>query len=97
MSRLNTKQQAISLFLWTKLQTTPLAYMMDIMEFIETPVFTRLLMDLLSDDEYAGLQNLLVDNPERGDIIKGGGGIRKIRYAIEGKGKSGWAAPFIIG
>jgi len=62
---------------------------MDIMEFIETPVFTRLLMDLLSDDEYAGLQSLLAENPERGDIIKGGGGIRKIRYAVEGKGKSG--------
>ena len=59
------------------------------MEFIETPIFTRLLMDLLSDDEYAGLQHLLAENPERGDIIKGGGGIRKVRYAIAGKGKSG--------
>lgn len=44
---------------------------------------------LLSDDEYAGLQDLLVDNPERGDIIKGGGGIRKLRYALPGRGKSG--------
>ena len=42
------------------------------MEFIETPTFTRLLAALLTDDEYAGLQNVLVDNPERGDIIKGG-------------------------
>ena len=41
------------------------------MEFIETPTFTRLLAALLTDDEYAGLQNVLVDNPERGDIIKG--------------------------
>ena len=40
------------------------------MEFIETPTFTRLLADLLTDDEYAGLQNVLVENPERGDIIK---------------------------
>jgi hypothetical protein len=39
------------------------------MEFIETPTFTRLLGDLLSDDEYAGLQNVLLDDPERGDII----------------------------
>ncbi len=59
------------------------------LEFIETPVFTRQLLDLLSDDEYLGLQHLLVENPERGDIIKGGGGIRKIRYPIVGRGKSG--------
>ncbi|MEO8410888.1 MAG: type II toxin-antitoxin system RelE/ParE family toxin [Propionivibrio sp.] len=59
------------------------------MEFIETPTFTRLLTALLTDDEYAGLQNVLVDNPQRGDIIKGGGGIRKLRYALPGRGKSG--------
>ncbi|MGV8804188.1 MAG: type II toxin-antitoxin system RelE/ParE family toxin [Polaromonas sp.] len=59
------------------------------MEFIETPTFTRLLLDLLSDDEYADLQNVLVDNPQRGDIIQGGGGIRKLRYALPGRGKSG--------
>ena len=59
------------------------------MEFIETPTFTRLLAALLTDDEYAGLQNVLVDNPERGDIIKGGGGIRKLRHALPGRGKSG--------
>lgn len=59
------------------------------MEFIETPTFTRLLVNLLSDDEYAGLQNVLVEDPERGDIIKSGGGIRKLRYALSGRGKSG--------
>jgi hypothetical protein len=59
------------------------------MEFIETPTFTRLVVDLLTDDEYAGLQNVLVESPESGDIIKGGGGIRKLRYAQPGRGKSG--------
>ena len=44
---------------------------------------------LLSDDEYRHLQNELVEDPERGDIIKGGGGIRKLRYAAQGRGKSG--------
>jgi hypothetical protein len=58
-------------------------------EFIETPTFTRLLVDLLTDDEYKGLQNLLTENPERGPVIKGGGGIRKMRYALPGRGKSG--------
>ena len=61
------------------------------MEFIETPTFTRLLTDLLTDDEYADLQNVLIENPERGDILKGGGGIRKLRHAQPGRGKSGGA------
>lgn len=59
------------------------------MEFVETPLFTKQITALLSDDEYRGLQMLLVENPERGDLIKGGGGIRKIRYARQGTGKSG--------
>ena len=59
------------------------------MEFIETPTFTRLVKTLLDDDEYRGLQNQLMDDPARGDLIKGGGGIRKMRYAAQGRGKSG--------
>lgn len=59
------------------------------MEFIETPTFTRLLAALLSDDDYARLQNVLVENPGRGDLIHGGGGIRKLRFALPGRGKSG--------
>ncbi len=59
------------------------------MEFIETPTFTRLVTALLTDEEYRGMQNVLVENPERGDLIQGGGGIRKLRHAIQGRGKSG--------
>lgn len=59
------------------------------MEFIETPTFTRLVTALLSDDEYRELQDVLVEDPERGDLIKGGGGIRKLRHAVRGRGKSG--------
>ncbi len=66
-----------------------MAYIMRCVEFIETPTFTRLLADLLTDDEYAGLQNALMENPASGDIIKGGGGIRKLRHAMTGQGKSG--------
>ena len=61
------------------------------MEFIETPTFTRMVTALLSDDEYRGLQNDLVENPGRGDLIKGGGGIRKLRYAVQGRGER-WGA-----
>lgn len=59
------------------------------MEFIETPIFTRLLADLLTDEEYRGLQNVLLENPEQGDLIKGSGGIRKLRHALSGRGKRG--------
>ena len=59
------------------------------MEFIETPTFTRLVTELLSDDAYRELQTELAENPERGDLIKGGGGIRKLRHAMQGRGKSG--------
>ena len=59
------------------------------MEFIETPTFTRLILELLPDDDYRQLQTELMENPERGDLIKQGGGIRKVRFALPGKGKSG--------
>ena len=60
-----------------------------VMEFIETPTFTHMLVELLTDDEYAGLQCVLLVNPEAGDIVKGGGGIRKLRHALPGRGKRG--------
>ncbi|KFJ70812.1 hypothetical protein DK45_4604 [Bordetella bronchiseptica] len=44
---------------------------------------------LLSDEEYSRLQQLLIDNPERGDLLRGGGGIRKMRYGRQGTGKRG--------
>lgn len=57
--------------------------------FIETPTFTRIVTALLTDEEYRWLQMTLADDPERGALIRGGGGIRKIRCAMEGTGKSG--------
>ena len=59
------------------------------MIFVETPTFTRMVTALLSDEEYRVLQTVLVDDPERGAVIEGGGGIRKMRYAAHGRGKSG--------
>jgi hypothetical protein len=59
------------------------------MEFIETPTFTRQVQALLSDEEYRGLQNALAEDPECGDLVQGGGGIRKVRHGAHGRGKSG--------
>ncbi|MDO6594676.1 type II toxin-antitoxin system RelE/ParE family toxin [Neptuniibacter sp. 1_MG-2023] len=57
--------------------------------FIETSFFTKLLTDYLSDDEYRGLQSYLLQKLDAGDIVKGSGGVRKVRWASSGKGKSG--------
>ena len=59
------------------------------MIFVETKAFTRQALSLLSDDDYRKLQEHLVEHPDAGPIIKGTGGIRKLRWAGEGKGKSG--------
>jgi hypothetical protein len=56
---------------------------------VETSVFTRLIRELLSDEMYRRLQVYLVINPEAGDVIPGGGGLRKLRWREKGKGKRG--------
>jgi len=57
--------------------------------FIESPVFTRQVTELLSDDSYAEFQHFLALQPDAGDVIQGTGGLRKIRWAAQGKGKRG--------
>ena len=59
------------------------------MEFIETTAFTKYVYDYLSEDEYLGLQSYLLQYPEAGRAVPGSGGVRKVRWAISGKGKSG--------
>ena len=59
------------------------------MIFIETTIFTKLLPKYLTDDEYRVFQWYLLFNPEAGDIVRGSGGVRKVRWAPEGKGKRG--------
>lgn len=58
-------------------------------EFIESPIFSSLLSDYLTDDEYSALQVHLCEYPEAGDLIRGSGGVRKVRWARAGGGKSG--------
>nr|WP_273188501.1 transcriptional regulator [Halomonas sp.] len=57
--------------------------------FIETSTFAKLLPSYLTDEEYRGLQAYLLQKPNAGDLIKGSGGVRKVRWASEGSGKSG--------
>ena len=53
--------------------------------FIETRLFTRLVQEYFSDEEYSRLQLELVKNPEAGPVIPGSGGVRKLRWAAGGR------------
>ena len=59
------------------------------MIFIETSTFTKLIGSYLTDDEYLGLQKFLLEHPNAGNIVRGSGGVRKIRWTMTGRGKSG--------
>ena len=59
------------------------------MTFVETKLFTKLVQEYLSDDEYAALQQWLIVNPAGGDVIPGSGGVRKVRWGVAGRGKRG--------
>ncbi|MEI6290884.1 MAG: type II toxin-antitoxin system RelE/ParE family toxin [Chloroflexota bacterium] len=59
------------------------------MEFIEASSFSKHIYEYLTDDEYSGLQSYLLQNPESGKVVPGSGGVRKVRWAMSGKGKSG--------
>jgi hypothetical protein len=59
------------------------------MIFIESPVFTRQLKELLSDESYAELQWFLAIQPSAGVVVQGSGGLRKVRWTVHGAGKRG--------
>jgi len=59
-------------------------------EFVMMPEFDRQWKNMgLGDDELRQLQETLLQNPKAGDVIQGTKGLRKIRIAFEGQGKSG--------
>lgn len=59
------------------------------MRFVETPIFTRVIDRLVGDEDYRRLQIALMLRPEQGAVVRGGGGIRKLRWARPAGGKSG--------
>ena len=66
-----------------------MTYIVAFMVILETPIFTRQITALISDDSYAELQQTIRLDPETGAIISGSGGLRKIRWQAEGRGKRG--------
>ncbi|MBY0270474.1 MAG: type II toxin-antitoxin system RelE/ParE family toxin [Burkholderiales bacterium] len=59
------------------------------MIFIEASLFSKLRGEYLGDEDYRALQNHLMVQPDAGAVIRGSGGVRKVRWAAGGKGKSG--------
>ncbi|MBO6284282.1 MAG: type II toxin-antitoxin system RelE/ParE family toxin [Pseudobutyrivibrio sp.] len=58
--------------------------------FIEVPLFTKRWKEIgLNDDDLLALQIMLLKDPESGPVMEGTGGIRKVRFALNNKGKSG--------
>ena len=67
--------------------------------FIELPPFERYRSDYLSDDDFKDFQQELMVNPQAGDVIKGSGGLRKVRFKDQKHGtrKRGGCELLIIG
>jgi hypothetical protein len=69
--------------------TTPLAYIIFVFTFIESSVFEKIRPAYLDEEEYAELQQFMMQNPEAGEIVPGSGGVRKLRWRRAGMGKRG--------
>jgi mRNA-degrading endonuclease RelE of RelBE toxin-antitoxin system len=59
------------------------------MIFIETSIFTKEIIKFLPDESYRQLQSIVMLRPEAGSLIRGSGGLRKIRWNLPGSGKRG--------
>lgn len=57
--------------------------------FVESSLFKKTFSELVSLESLKDLQVEILKNPEAGDLIVGTGGIRKMRFGSESKGKRG--------
>lgn len=61
------------------------------MVFVELTPFVAFRAEHWSDDELRALQSFLLVSPDAGDLIRGGAGLRKLRWSVQGRGKRGGA------
>ena len=57
------------------------------MKFVEASVFTKIITQLMSDDDYRAMQEAMIAQPDIGSVIKGTGGLRKFRWKLGDSGK----------
>ena len=57
------------------------------LRFVETPIFTEQIVEILTDSDYAQLQAALVVQPDLGELVPGTGGLRKMRWGIPGRAR----------
>jgi hypothetical protein len=62
-----------------------------LLEFISLHAFDRMAEGLIDDDDLRLLQQELITDPRAGDVVQRTGGLRKLRVAVEGRGKRGGA------
>lgn len=65
------------------------AYSFDVLTVVESPIFQKIWPLYWDEDERAEFAAHIAANPEDGVVIRGSGGVRKVRWSRPGKGKSG--------
>ncbi len=58
---------------------------------VETPAYLRKAERVLSEEQRTEIVNVIANSPDIGDLIRGSGGVRKVRVSLAGRGKSGGA------
>ena len=66
-------------------------YRLFVYTVIETPVYSNKVGGILTDDERDSFAVFIASNPHAGSVVRGSGGVRKVRWAQQGRGKSGGA------
>ncbi len=61
------------------------------MVFVELTPFVAFRDEYWTDEELRALQSFLLVSPEAGALIRGGAGLRKLRWSAQGRGKRGGA------
>ena len=61
------------------------------MVFVELTPFIAFRREHWTDEDLRSLQNFLLGAPDAGDVIRGAGGLRKLRWSAQGRGKRGGA------
>ena len=61
------------------------------MVFVELTPFVAFREEYWTDEDLRAVQNFLLVAPDAGDLIKGGSGLRKLRWSAQGRGKRGGA------